>query len=61
MEDVVMCVHNKNIREAKTDVVLAGPGDLQDPSERPVSVKQVDRPWKTTLKIDGYLPHACET
>lgn len=56
-----MCVHNNNIGEAKTDVILAGPGDLQDPSERPVSVKQVDRRWETTLKIDCYLPHACET
>lgn len=53
-----MCIPHNNMGEAK---ILAGPGDLQDPRERPVSVKQVDRPWKTALKIDCYLPHACET
>lgn len=52
MAGVIMCIHNTNIAETETDVILAGPGELQDPSERPVSIKQVDRPWKIALKVD---------
>lgn len=48
----MMCIHNTNITEVATHAILAGPGELQDPSERPGSIKQVDRPQKITLKAD---------